>query len=189
MKSFWQRLLGRPGPPGQLPESILAGLGELDRILGLAWQGKRVLEAQVEPCAETFAQYYEWLCEDNCTKNNERFREDDRADYYLHALKLAALEHPQHNAWPWLADLRKTVLATYRQRLTQAEDPWTRLASIMPALLAGDVDFAEQCYRAIEADSFLANLALHWARNADHEYYARHNDLKSTKAFLARVQT
>src|SRR5262245_6928187 len=43
------------------------------------------------------------------TDDNSRFSPPHRASFYLYAVKVAALGHPDHNAWPLMASIRRNV--------------------------------------------------------------------------------
>jgi hypothetical protein len=73
----------------------------------------------------------------------------------VEALKLAALDHPDHNAWPVMSGVRGQLWGTLQKRLGTG-DTWLHLCAIQPALMQGQVEQALKSYSRIEGDPFLS---------------------------------
>jgi hypothetical protein len=113
-----------------------------------------------------FTALYDELCRRNGTTDNNLFEEGDRVCFYEQALKLSALGHPEHDAWPALAPIRLQVLGGLLARLQNGEDPWLRLCAVTAALASGQTQPALESYAHIAQDPFLSDLAWRWANRA-----------------------
>jgi hypothetical protein len=94
------------------------------------------------------------------TDDNARFSPQHRASFYLYAIKVSALDHPDHNAWPLMASIRRGVLKSLMARPGAEQDAWVKLARITPLLLRRDVELAAKMYSELPAR--LASVARAW---------------------------
>jgi hypothetical protein len=157
----------------------------VDPALAKVRAGGAVTGGELEACRGVFAGYYEALAARHGTEDNTRFTEAHRADFYVEALKLSALGHPDHDAWPVMAGLRHGLWGPLRARAA-AGDPWLSLCAIQPALLLAHVDAAKGLYARLAGDPFLAGLAITWANDAVMGFTA-YNTPAASRAFLAAV--
>jgi hypothetical protein len=122
-------------------------------------------DEEMEALGRRFARLYELVSRRNGTGGNTRFELGDRVDFYAMALKLAAIGHPDHDAWPARAAIRPVVLEGLSARVNEQDDPWLRLCAVTAALAAGSAERAAESYEAIASDPFLAGLARRWANH------------------------
>ncbi len=170
----------RPVP--ELPHHLRAAMRRLDdELLALA-AGTEPTEEALDACGRAFSDYIAYLTKHSATGDDRKFAEDDRADLYLNALKLTALQHPNHILWPLESDIRGRVLAGLKRRIRTNDSPWTRLGAIIPALLARDVKLALECYGAIRTDALLPDLAVCWV--SESIMFPKINEVRASEAFL-----
>ncbi|MDD9936153.1 MAG: DUF1266 domain-containing protein [Myxococcales bacterium] len=170
-----------------LPAPLASAMGRIDATLERYRAGEQPDDDAYREMGETFSQYHDFLCELNGTDNNNRFFAGDRADYYLNALKLTGLHHPHHSAWPFISGIRWEVIKPLRKRAQAGTDAWTNFCLIIPALIDGDVALALRCYRQLEGDDFLLDLALRWVHETTHWQPESNNAIAGAR-FLKEVK-
>jgi Protein of unknown function (DUF1266) len=158
----------------------------IDPVLAKARAGGEPTDHELEQCRASFAALYEALSARHGTDDNTRFSKEHQADFYVEALKLSALRHPEHDAWPVMAGVRKQAWSALQKR-TSSGDPWVALCAIQPALLQGQVKDALHCYSKIEGDPFLSQLAIAWANDAVMAFSA-YNHAPSAQEFLSAIR-
>jgi hypothetical protein len=158
----------------------------LDALIERRRAGGELSDADLEQCGDDFASYYSLLTKVHKTESNLSFPKEHRADFYLNAVRLAALGHPEHNAWPTMSGVRKKALPVLRARLESRDDPWLRLCILTPALLEGDVSLALASYERFQHDPFFRQLSLMWVREAV-VGLPKHNRVKACEEFLSKV--
>ena len=187
--SWWEKLLGKR--PSYTEQHAVDKRREatvfLDSLLKKARMGQELSDNDLNQGGAMVGALYEYLCERNQTQDNRKFTEDDRALFYLEALKLCALHHPAHNGWPFVSDIRKLVLGALRRRLLDYSDGWVACCAIIPALLANEENFARMCYLELARDEYLANVAYTWVQEAIASHPAE-NDVAVMERFLASVK-
>jgi hypothetical protein len=132
-----------------LDESV----ARIDAALRRARAGLEVTDRVLADAGAAFDALYEALSRAHGTEDNRRF-EGDRLFFYENALKLAALEHASHDAWPFRSDIRGLLADDVRRALARRDDAWLRLTAIQPLLLDGDVTGARRCLEALAGDPF-----------------------------------
>ncbi|HEY0462694.1 MAG TPA: DUF1266 domain-containing protein, partial [Polyangiaceae bacterium] len=180
---FLNLLKVRRGPTdySRDPEDVRRALARLDRAADELLAGAEVTDQGLAECEEAFAHFFRYLCKKNNTKNNQRFFGPDQAAFYLNAIKLAALQHPNHNAWPLMAPIRRSVLSRFRRERVSSRNDWCRLALVTAALLDQEVALAERAVRALPP--VLARIATQWVRETT-VGYAPHNHVPSSRLLL-----
>lgn len=151
---FLDFVLPRLRPPKRL-------LARIDEVSARFAAGQDPTEAELMECGLAVLRLYRVLSYMNFTGDNRRFSALHRATFYLAANQVAAMRHPEHNAWPVHSELRRLVLPTL-QTIETAQESFRHLALITPALLAGNGELAERSYRQLPPT--LARVALHWMR-------------------------
>ena len=178
------------GGRARMDQAIAARRGAFAQVaapvLAKARAGGEPTDAELEQCRSSFAAFYAALSERHGSEDNRRFSAEHQADFYVEALKLAALGHPEHDAWPVMAAVRRPLWAALQKRL-DTQDPWLHLCAISPALLAGEVPRALQSYARIEGDPFLSKWAIAWANDAVMGFTA-YNDPRTALSFLTAIQ-
>lgn len=169
--------------PHELAEAQSA-LARIDRVAEELLREVEVTDASLAECEEAFDQFYRYLSKKNGTRDNRAFAEPDRTTFYLYAIRLAALQHPNHNAWPLQAPLRRMVLGALRRRMDESPDDWTRLAFVTAALLEEDVASAVRSVRALPP--VLARVATEWVQEST-VGYAPYNDVPSSRRCLQEL--
>lgn len=181
---WFDELLGRPTSAERLAKAKAHASAEIDRVLVRVIAGSSVSAADLDRAQAAFAALYDALSEVNGTKDNRRFSDEDRADFYVLAIEMTAIGHPEHSAWPFRSDLRRMVAPTLRRRFGRGAGPWTHLACILPSLLAKDLGVARHCLAQLERDPYLRKLALDWVNDCVMQY-PKQNDVPTFEAFLA----
>lgn len=157
---------------------------EIDRVLVRVIGGAGAEKADLDRAQVAFGALYDTLSEANGTEDNRRFADDDRADFYVLAIEMTAIGHPEHSGWPFRSDIRGMVAPALRRRLGRGGGPWTHLACIIPSLLAKDLGVARHCLAQLERDPYLRKLALDWVNECVMDYPGQ-NDVATLEAFLA----
>jgi hypothetical protein len=176
-----RRLKWRAGEGAGYPAEVREGLALIDLAAQGLFAGREITDGALEECGAAFSRFHRYLNQRNHTENNARFALADRAAFYLYAVKLAALQHPDHNAWPLMASLRAGFIEPLRREIRSSQDPWTQLAFVTPALLARDVPLAEHLYRKLPP--VLAQIALQWVQDTV-AGYKDYNHIPSSQRFL-----
>jgi Protein of unknown function (DUF1266) len=179
-----RRLKWRADLGGRYPVEVRRGLELIDLAARGLLVGREITGGALTECGEAFTQLFRYLQKRSGTDNNQRFAVADRAAFYLYAVKLAALEHPDHNAWPLRASIRAGLVKSLRPMLGLTQDAWTQLAFITPALVARDVDLAERLYRKLPP--ILAQIARQWI-NETVIGYRDFNHIPSSTRLLAAL--
>ncbi len=182
---FWGNLIGKRDPAERVAEQQAACARVLDDILARVRAGRAPTDQDLASAQSAFLSFYDALAARNGTESNLEFADDDRALFYAAALKMAAIDHPGHDAWPMKSGVRAKVLGPLRRRLS-SNDPWLYLSAIQPALVERSPKIALHCYAQIERDPFLARLAVRWATESAMAF-PEENDVASLEAFLAAV--
>lgn len=180
---WFSRLFGRRSPQKLLAAQREATEAVLDAVLRQVRSGQPQTDVDVASVGHAMSGLWQALVAQHGTDDNTRFPPDDQVHYFVQALKAAALDHPSHNAWPVLSDLRRPVFEPLRQRVSTQDDPWLHLCLITPALLHQDVATARRSFERIQADPFLRQRALCWV-NYTESAYSAFNDVPSARAFL-----
>ena len=171
---------------GQKPLSaeLQSHLAPVERAAEGLLRGDELSDAALSECGAAHDRIYDGLCRRNGTTDNTEFSPADGERFYLHCIKLAALGHPDHGAWPLKARLRTHLAPSLVRKADTAQDPWLRLAAIPPALLVQDVEAAARLYRTLPP--VLARLALQWVTETTigHQPF---NHVPSSQAWLRAV--
>ena len=144
-----RRLQWKASAGGRYPAPVREGLALIDLAAEGLFTGREISDGALAECGAAFSEFHRYLNQRNQTENNNRYALVDRAAFYLYAIKLTALQHPDHNAWPLMASLRSGFIKPLRREIRASQDAWTALAFITPALLARDVPLAERLYRKL----------------------------------------
>jgi hypothetical protein len=174
------RLLGRA-----YPAEATASTAVIDEALARARRGD-LREADLAATGAAFGRLYEAFCAWQGTRDNTKFGGDARGRFYVEAVKMTALGHPDHSAWPLMSGLRGLVLPALQARMARASDSWLRLAAIQPALRGGRLDAALALHAEIRDDPFLSRLAVQWA-SSSRMAFAAWNDVPAVETFLERL--
>src|SRR6185312_449756 len=108
--------------------------------------GIEFTRADLDAAAQTYGRLYQALSRRNGTSNNASFEPADQVHFYTEALKLTALCHPNHTAWPAISGVRQVVHEPLLARLESSSDPWLALCSITTALASGAREPAARAY-------------------------------------------
>ncbi|HET7542039.1 MAG TPA: DUF1266 domain-containing protein [Polyangiaceae bacterium] len=176
-----RRLKWKASEGGRYPADVREGLALIDLAAEGVLVGREPTDGALEESGAAFSRFHRYLNQRNHTENNNRFALADRAAFYLYAIKLSALQHPDHNAWPLMASLRAGFIQPLRREIRASQDGWTQLAFITPALLARDVALAEHLYRKLPPK--LARIALEWVQDTIASY-KDFNHVPSSHRFL-----
>ena len=179
-----RRLKWKASEGGRYPAQVREALALIDLAAEGLFSDREVSDGALAECAAAFSEFHRYLNQRNNTKNNNRFTLVDRAAFYLYCIKLAALQHPDHNAWPLMASLRAGFIKPLRRELRFSQDAWTQLAFVTPALLARDVALAERLYRKLPP--VLARIALQWVQETI-VAYKDFNHIPSSHQFLEQL--
>lgn len=178
---WMDRLLGRGD---SIEEQLARSAQVLDGLLAKVRRGLVLAPDELAAAGEAFTAFHQALEKRNGTEQNVQFEPEDRARVYAEAVKMTAIGHPAHSAWPFISTVREKVLASLRRRATRDHEPWIYLAAIQPALVEGELNLARLFYARIEHDAFLAALAIRWATEA--AMWTRHaKERAAAQAFLA----
>ena len=176
-----RRLQWKASAGGRYPAPVREGLALIDLAAEGLFAGREISDGALAECGAAFSEFHRYLNQRNQTENNNRYALVDRAAFYLYAIKLTALQHPDHTAWPLMASLRSGFIKPLRREIRASQDAWTALAFITPALLARDVPLAEHLYRKLPP--VLARIALQWAQETIVSY-KDYNHIPSSHRFL-----
>ncbi|HET9959950.1 MAG TPA: DUF1266 domain-containing protein, partial [Polyangiaceae bacterium] len=161
------------------PKPVQEALARLNEATEPMLAGMEVTDADLEELDRDFEQFYRYLCRKHLTKTPLKFSEPDRAAFYFYATKLAAVQHPNHFAWPLMSPLRGRDSRVF---LREADNNhWARLALVTSALLKKDVALAER--RVRELPPALAEIAIQWVRETA-VGYAPYNHAPSSELLL-----
>lgn len=138
-------------------------LDPIERALAKVRGGEELTDEELARAGDAFSAYYQSLSRRHRTEDNTRFGRDG-LHFYEMALKMAALGHPGHNAWPILSGVRWQLAPDVTRALQNRRDPWMHLMAIQPLLLAGDRAAAEASLEALEGAEFERALAIRWLR-------------------------
>src|SRR5688572_1261517 len=116
-----------------LPDEIASNLQRLDRVLQKAAAGGEVGDDELETVEAGWQRYTEFVLGRHKVEMFAELGAADRADFFLSALKLTALGHPSHSAWPFLSGVRTMVLDELKRRVRADDVQWTRVVAILPA--------------------------------------------------------
>ncbi|MDP1826535.1 MAG: DUF1266 domain-containing protein [Archangium sp.] len=139
----------------------------LDRALAQVSGGGQLSDHELEACAQDFQRLYQDFSRRFGTGNNMAFPAVARARFYLEAMKLAALGHPEHSAWPLIAGIREKVLPALKKRLASEQDAWVAACAVPAALASGDVPFARVCFDSLSREPALTRQVLAWVTAAE----------------------
>ncbi|HKO49632.1 MAG TPA: DUF1266 domain-containing protein [Polyangiaceae bacterium] len=165
---------------GNFPVDVQQGFAAIDLAADGLLAGRELTDGAIEECGAAFSRLFEFLSQRYGTEDNCQFG-PDRVTFYLYCIKLAALEHPDHGAWPFKARLRAGLAQSLLREVESSADAWRHLAWVTPALLTRDVAAAERLYRKLPP--VLARLALQWVNETliGHKEF---NDVSSSQALL-----
>lgn len=130
-------------------------------------------------------EYYEALARRHGEKDNRRFPSGDRVRFLLAGMKAAALQLPNHFAWPVLSSLRADCVLPLSGRVGVGQTGFPQACLVMAALHAGNLRVAERSYAGLSADPWLAELARRWVWQAAIGYTEHHPE-GILDRFLAR---
>jgi hypothetical protein len=185
--NFFEKLFGGRARKDEAVAATRVAFAEVVApVLAKARAGGEPTDEELEQCRTSFGAFYDALSARHGSEDNTRFSEEHQADFYVEALKLAALGHPDHDAWPVMAGVRRSLWGALQKRL-DTQDPWLHLCAISPALLVGQVQRALQSYARIESDPFLSQRAIAWANDAVMAFLS-YNEPNSAQAFLEAVR-
>lgn len=171
---FFKRLFGgRARDDGGVSDAIEQETNAaLDAAIARLREGEGLPAEALEQLAALYARLYDALCKRNGTEDNTSFAKDDSARLYLSAIKLSALGHPHHDAWPVMSGMRFRISEAIETRTRTAPTPWLYLAGIMPALMEERFERAFACYQQLGSDPFLKGLAHRFVNEAQMAYPA-----------------
>jgi hypothetical protein len=161
--ALFDAFAGRDDPLQAMKERTTA---TLDAVLARMQAGARVSGTDLKRCGEALDELHDSMMDEHGTRLSSEFPLEDQADFYLEAVKLSALGHPNHTMWPVLAEMRRPILPVLQARLAKAATPWLACATIQPALCAGEIELARDCYRRIAEVPFFAKLVRRWCDEA-----------------------
>jgi hypothetical protein len=176
---------GRDAAAGFLPPDVQAGLLTIDAAAAASLDGAAVSEETLKKCGLAVQAFYRHLSRVTGKQDNSAFSPEQQASFFLSAVKVATLDHPDHNAWPLMASIRRSVLEPLTARLGSEQNAWIKLALITPALLRRDVEFAARLYHELPAR--LAAVARAWVLESAIGY-KDFNDVPSALGFLEQVK-
>jgi hypothetical protein len=143
----------------------------LDSQITKVRSGEEVAQEEIQKSGELFEAYYQFLCRRHSTEDNKLFSDPDRMRFYVNAVKLTALNHPNHGGWPFKAGIRSTLLEPFKKQVAINDDPWLLFCAIMPALASRDLSFAAETFsRLRDLDEDLADIAMAWAEHGWEEH-------------------
>ncbi len=169
-----------------VPDPLKRKLDAVDALVRRKLAGEVLTEPEYQRAGDTFAELYGLLSRAHRSEHNTDFSLPDRGTFFFFATKLAALDHPDHTAWPALASIRYSVLPALKSRLETDGDDWTRLALIMPAICEGELDLAARTYAELEHRPDYQSLAVRWARQAVF-VHPEENDVEAVEDFMDRA--
>jgi len=186
--SWLDRLLGRPDARDlALADAHKRASETIDPIFAKVRGGDVATDVELDACGAAVVALWNALAARFGTQENAKLPERERADYYLTVLKLAAMEHPGHNAWPLRSDLRALALQEIRRRLAAAPDPWLGVGAIPGVLAWGDAAAAVEIFDHVANDTFLSRLVTSWADAMRIDYPSKH-DAAAIGRFLEAVR-
>lgn len=135
----------------------------VDRLVHKKRKGEKITEVEREQCLEAFQKYHEKLTEKHGTRRNYKFREPDRAEYYVRAVKMAIIFPRKHGGWPFRSRVRFSALPKLKELYEEREDPFLLFASIFPLVTINQTEEAAQAYQTLrKSDPFLAKMVSQW---------------------------
>ena len=167
----------KKGSAEKTPESIY------DRALQRIRIENKISKEEKKQCMDTFKKYYESLTKKYGTRNNTKFAEPDRTEFYINAVKMAFVNPQYHGGWPFHSSLRHRVLGNLKKRIEEEEDPFIMFCALFPVIDYEDRKYALDLYRKMaKKDSFLAQKAVEWLK-----YQVKRRGSTSRKEFLKAV--
>jgi hypothetical protein len=141
-----------PAPPHDLEQ--------LDAAIQLLREGKPIPDEQRLKCREIYLAFDKSLHAKDNIKEHRFFSEIDRAAYYVNVAKMALIDPAKYGKWPTHDDSHINLLHGLTKLIDRTGDPFVRFCVILPALDAGDQQYAAEAMNSlIKEDPFLADLA------------------------------
>jgi hypothetical protein len=134
----------------------------LDAALSRVQAGSRLSDADLKRCGQAFSDLFEAMADAHGTHANLEFPPEDQTDFYIEAVKLTAIGHPNHAGWPVFADIRGPILPVLRARLAKQATPWLACCTVQPALVAGELALAQDCCQRIAEIPLFVRLVRRW---------------------------
>ncbi|MBK1876219.1 hypothetical protein [Pelagicoccus mobilis] len=159
---------------------LLGGLGlradvnipVVDKCMAALRRGELPTYTTQRVCHREFTKTFEMLCEKYGVDENRLFKEPDRTDFYLYAVKMSMIYPEEHDGWPLFSNLSYICSKVLEDRLKVREDLFSRYSLLFRALDGGRGGVAfDQVKRLWSEDRFLAVQAIRYLTVAYEDYF------------------
>jgi hypothetical protein len=150
--------------PGRSPNPIdptpAHDLKQLDAAIQLLREGKPIPDETRLACREIYLAFDKFLHAKDGIKEHRYFSETDRVDYYVNVARMSLIDPEKYGKWPTHDDSHLNLLNGLTKRIDRFNDPFDLFCVILPALDAGDQQYAADAMNTLlKEDPFLADLA------------------------------
>lgn len=157
-------VIGTTAAPDSSGFDTAALTERLDQEIRNLRAGQTVSNTERYQNREAFEQYFEALSQKHNVKENNKFSEPDRTDFYVNAIKMSLLDSEKHSGWAFRSELGQAVRLELLHRLDLGYDPFLAFCVLFPALKRGETEYAVGAYEAVEqSDPFLASKVIEWS--------------------------
>jgi hypothetical protein len=164
----------KDGPAPRAPKSVLApedaeiteAIDQLDRAF-TEWATTGIVSSEALEHADLVVrERFELAAKRSSTRDVTRLRPDERASFFLVAIRAAALGHPRHAGWPIRSPIRPWVAESIAQRASGPRPGLAVYAALVPAALSvGALEVAVQSLGQLRAHPVLRAEVLGWVRD------------------------
>ena len=132
----------------------------LDRYIAQIRKGREPTDTD-RRITQSYFYYHQKILYD---RFGDEFPEPHRTAYYLNNVKLSFINPKQNRNWPFGTKLSLSVKDEIHRRLEQKYDPFIAFASLFPALVRKENDYAIATFEKLkETDPFLATTVIEWS--------------------------
>ncbi len=154
----------------------------IDPVVAKVLAREALTQEEREVCHEAFGVYLNRLLAANEAADITGCSAEDRASYYVNAIKMALIDPERHAGWPWRHAARRSVFPVLRKRLETSDEPFLLAAAIISAIENKDAAYAADACKKLRAkQGFLTQCVLALA-------HAHYGTLSEGAQFLAEIQ-
>lgn len=144
----------------------------VDKCMAAFRNGEAPNYSAKRACHIEFNRMYEILSKKYGVEHNRLFKEPDRTDFYLYAVKMSIIYPEEHGGWPLFSELSYACSAVLENRLKIREDFFSRYSLLFRAFDGGRETVAfDQVERLWRKDRFLAVQAIKYLTLACEDYF------------------
>jgi hypothetical protein len=142
------RLLSPESPSNQAPEA-LPGIPLLRDTIEKQKAGKSISPSDIESCRNAYDVYHQSLHARYQTDDHHLFPEPGRIEYYYYSGMMALIDPEKFGTWPTHEDYHLHIYTGLKKRADKDKDPFTLAFIILPALTAGDQQYAAEAMNTL----------------------------------------